>query len=173
MLLYLHFNGHTEASFSFVFMGRRRKRGGFHRGEPAYTRKQRHWGNYVNYLDGLVSMTLSVKCFLSPVILNWNCCSLVTHEWSISGWVYPSCTLEMCGYENRLSEIKGHCGEAEGWQWWEMRWRRISLKFYSHLAPSTPNKFLCAHGSLDCHRNLPFNHNRNLISYSWQRVLIA
>lgn len=41
----------------------------------------------------------------------------------------------------RLSEIKGYCGGAEGRQWWETRWRRSSLKFYSHLAPSTPSKF--------------------------------
>lgn len=41
----------------------------------------------------------------------------------------------------RLSEIKGYCGGAEGRHWWETRWRRSSLKFYSHLAPSTPSKF--------------------------------
>lgn len=48
---------------------------------------------------------------------------------------------QLCGCENRLSEIKGCCGEAEGWQQWEMRWRRSSLKFYSHSAPSTASKF--------------------------------
>lgn len=54
----------------------------------------------------------------------------------------PPSQSQLCGYENRLSEIKGRCGKAEGWRWWEMRWRRLlSLKFYSHLAPSTPNKF--------------------------------
>lgn len=53
----------------------------------------------------------------------------------------------------------------QSWQWRETRWRRISLKFYSHLAPSSPDS-LSAHGSPHCHRNFPFNHNRNLISVS-------
>lgn len=84
----------------------------------------------------------------------------------------PFCQPQLRGYENRLSEIKGCCGEKQSWQWRETRWRRISLKFYSHLAPSSPGS-LSAHGSPHCHRNFPFNHNRNLISVSRQRVLIA
>lgn len=45
------------------------------------------------------------------------------------------------GCEIRLSEIKGSRGGAEGRRRRETRWRRSSLKFYSHLAPSTPSKF--------------------------------
>lgn len=102
---------------------------------------------------------------LSTFLIHQPMTSFVQHN--------PTCSLNCVAMKTDYREIKGSSGNAEGWQRWEMRWRTLlSLKFYSHLAPSTPSKF-CAHGSLHRHRNLPFNHNWNLISCSWQRVLTA
>lgn len=71
-----------------------------------------------------------------------------------------------------MRDKKWCCGKAEGW--WEMRWRKAAFfDIRLSLSPLRCQEILCAHGSLHCHRNLPFNHNRNLISCSWQRVLIA
>lgn len=108
-------------------------------------RKETHSGHYVNYLACVVLISSSVKGFFCPSFRHQKFkvkLLLCKHLWLIDQCLGLSLLQsQLCLYENRLSEIKGFCGKAEGWQRWEMRWRRISLKFYSHLAPSTPNKF--------------------------------
>lgn len=115
-----------------------RKKGWSDRSVPVWT----HPGHYVHYWAFSFNELVCERSFLQSD-LNIRLERLLLKYWRlVDQWLGLSLLQsQLCGYENRLLEIKGRCGKAEGWRWWEMRWRRISLKFYSHLAPSTPNKF--------------------------------
>lgn len=66
--------------------------------------------------------------------------------------------------------------------WWQSSWvvvlgdetqEAAFFEIQLSLGPLRSVNILCAHGPPHRHSNLPFNHNRNLISCPWQRVLIA
>lgn len=63
--------------------------------------------------------------------------------------------------------------KAESWQCWEMRWRRISLKFYSHLAPSSPNNFSVHTALRIAIETFLLITTETSFPSPWQRVLIA
>lgn len=185
MLLYLGFKGHTDATSFFSFMAFARK------WECACLHKRMtHLGHYVNYPSWVVRFNecICLMFFFLFVFQVWSWqlqfrevkLLLYKHLWLIDQWLHdnPShstvCLWKQIIWDKR-APWKSRGVAVVGDEMEEAARFEIQLSLtpphhhHHHPRPSYSQQILCAHGPQHCHRNLPFNHNRNLISCFWQK----